>query len=292
MNKFLPLHGCCQGKRSRGTSRRKLSEGRRPRGVSGSRIRTSVLAKINTSSLITTHSARNLGFIFDEHLTFSDQISALSKSCNYHIRELAVFVLILTSKLPVPWPRTSIVHSKLDYCNSLYYNLPQSQIKRFPNIQNSRSCCHQYAKIFSHHSCSEISTLAQNKERIKYKLLSLTYKILTANQPQYLHNLIFVQPCHNTRSSSMVTLARPPTRSSLKIINRTFRYVAPCLWNELPSIFGSLVRYSVLHFHLSHMAVHHHLLHHLHYRRLHLLLLVQSFILNLRLGFSAKSFPP
>ena len=36
------------------------------------------LAKINTSSLITTHSARNIGFIFDEHLTFSDQIYALS----------------------------------------------------------------------------------------------------------------------------------------------------------------------------------------------------------------------
>ena len=36
----------------------------------------------------TTHSARNLGFIFDEHLTFSDQITALSKSCYYHIREL------------------------------------------------------------------------------------------------------------------------------------------------------------------------------------------------------------
>jgi len=43
------------------------------------------VAKINTISLITTHSARNLGFVFDEHLTFSDQISALSKSCYYHI---------------------------------------------------------------------------------------------------------------------------------------------------------------------------------------------------------------
>jgi len=48
------------------------------------------VAKINTCSLVTTHSAGNLGFIFDEHLTFSDQISAL---CNraiwaYHIREL------------------------------------------------------------------------------------------------------------------------------------------------------------------------------------------------------------
>ena len=46
------------------------------------------LAKINNSSLNTTHSARNLGFIFDEHLTFSDHISSVSKSCYYHIRQL------------------------------------------------------------------------------------------------------------------------------------------------------------------------------------------------------------
>jgi len=35
----------------------------------------------------------------------------------------------------------------------------------------------------------------------------------------------------------MVTLARPPTSSSLKITNRSFRYAAPCLWNELPTVF-------------------------------------------------------
>jgi len=29
-------------------------------------------------------------------------------------------------------------------------------------------------------------------ERIEYKLLSLTYKVLTTTQPPYLHNLIFV----------------------------------------------------------------------------------------------------
>ena len=41
------------------------------------------LAKIHNPSISidTTQSARNLGFIFDEHLSFSDQISALSKSC-------------------------------------------------------------------------------------------------------------------------------------------------------------------------------------------------------------------
>ena len=36
------------------------------------------LTKIHNFSLNTTDSARNLGFIFDSHLTFSDQISSLS----------------------------------------------------------------------------------------------------------------------------------------------------------------------------------------------------------------------
>jgi len=50
------------------------------------------------------------------------------------------------------------------------------------------------------------------------------------------HDLISVQPCHNTRSLCTITLARPsPTLSSLKITNRSFRYAAPCLWNELPT---------------------------------------------------------
>jgi len=30
----------------------------------------------------------------------------------------------------------SIVHSKLDYCNSLYYNIPKSQINCLQQIQN------------------------------------------------------------------------------------------------------------------------------------------------------------
>jgi len=56
------------------------------------------LSKIHDSSLTTTHSARNLGFIFDEHLTFSDQISALSKFCYYDVRVFDVSAHISTSK--------------------------------------------------------------------------------------------------------------------------------------------------------------------------------------------------
>ena len=46
------------------------------------------LAKIHNSSLDTSHCARNRGFIFDERLTFAEQITALCKACYYHIRQL------------------------------------------------------------------------------------------------------------------------------------------------------------------------------------------------------------
>jgi len=46
------------------------------------------LAKTHNSSLDTSHSARNLVLIFDERLTFSDQITPISKACYYHIRQL------------------------------------------------------------------------------------------------------------------------------------------------------------------------------------------------------------
>ena len=72
-------------------------------------------------------------------------------------------------------------------------------------------------------------------ERIEYKLLSHTYKVLTTTQPSYLHNLITVQPPRSTRSSSLVTLARPSTSSSLRITDRSFQYASPRLWNQLPA---------------------------------------------------------
>jgi len=97
---------------------------------------------------------------------------------------------------------TSIVHSKLDYCNSLYYNLPKSHITRLQQIQNSLArvvvktpkSCHITSILHSLH-------WLKITERIEYKLLSLTYKVLTTTKPPYLHNLISVQPPRNTHSS-------------------------------------------------------------------------------------------
>jgi len=94
-------------------------------------------------------------------------------------------------------------------------------------------------------------------ERINYKLLSLTNKVLTTTQTPYLHNLISVQRHPSTRSSAVVTLARLPTSFSLKIIDRSFRYASPCLSN-LPFIFPSTsFWYEFLHFRLIYSFTHH-----------------------------------
>jgi len=50
---------------------------------------------------------------------------------------ILLFVNSVVTDLSASTIATSIVHSKLDYCNSLYFNLPKSQVNRLQLIQNS-----------------------------------------------------------------------------------------------------------------------------------------------------------
>ena len=67
-------------------------------------------------------SARNLGIIFDTNLSFSDHISYISNSCFTHIRDLRRIrnTLDYTTACTIA---TSLIHCKLDYCNSLFLNI-------------------------------------------------------------------------------------------------------------------------------------------------------------------------
>jgi len=60
------------------------------------------------------------------------------------------------------------------------------------------------------------------RERIKYKVLCLTYKSLKNGQPSYLRSLLSFASHRCTRSSSLITLSRPSLTSRLKIANRSF----------------------------------------------------------------------
>ena len=116
-------------------------------------------------------------------------------------------------------------------------------------------------------------------ERVKYKLLWFSLLTnLNISTTWFLFNLVTTHVIH-LWSLLLVHLPGPLCKSLIAF----FGMLHLVYGTNSPLIFASLVRYSLLHFHLSHMAVHH--LHRLHCHHLHLLSLVQSFILNLRLGF-------
>src|SRR6218665_643368 len=177
---------------------------------------------------------RNLSVTFDPHLSFSNYISNLSRSCFMHIRDLRRIRCMLYSKT-ASTIATSIVHSKLDYCNSLFFNLDSTQIQHMQLIQNS------FARAVTrtprhHHITPVLKSLHWLKipKRIHIKVLSLTHNSLQSSQPTYLRELFTIQPTRSTRSSSCLTLSRPPVTSHLIFSNRAISTTAPRLWNDLP----------------------------------------------------------
>ena len=179
-------------------------------------------------------SARNLGVILDSTLSMSDHISSVSKSCFLSIRDLRR----IRNTLDFSTAHTiakSLIHSKLDNCNSLFLNLPHSQLARLQLILNSTARAVSKTPKFSHIT-PVLKSLHWLKieQRIHYKVLSITYKTLQSRKPSYLHSLLNVQSYRATRSSDIVTLQRPPVRSRLKLTNRSFTHHAPVLWNTLP----------------------------------------------------------
>ena len=181
-----------------------------------------------------TTSAGNFGFIFDSNHSLSEHISSLSKNCFVHIRDLRRIRNTLNYSTACTIA-SSLIHSKLDYCNSLFLNTTSQNIHRLQLIQNSAARAVTKTPRFQHIT-PILKSLHWLKipQRIEYKTLSLTYKLLQYNQPTHLRQLITIQTGRNTRSSTAVSLRHPPNPSKLKIADRSFHYYAPVLWNNLP----------------------------------------------------------
>jgi hypothetical protein len=140
-------------------------------------------------------SARNLGVIFDSTLSYSEHISAISKSCFHHIRDLRrLRSSIDQTTYCVYHCYCSYIHSKLDYCNSLLLNLPASSTNRLQFVLNSAARAVTKTSRF-HHITPVLKSLHWLKinQRIHYKVISLTYKILLSDQPSYLRSLLSLQ---------------------------------------------------------------------------------------------------
>ena len=106
---------------------------------------------INSITIVPCNNIKNLGFIFDDNLHFSDQIANVYKSTNYQlykIRSIRKFLPFRISKMSIE----SLVMSCINYCCSLYHGLPATSTKSLDRIIRSSIRFLHCEKLYDHES--------------------------------------------------------------------------------------------------------------------------------------------
>ena len=177
---------------------------------------------------------KSLGVIFDPRLTFDAHVLSVCKACNYHIWALRHIRRVLPQDVAKTLA-SSVVSSKLDYCNAVLYGTPNSTTSKLQKVQNClarvvlqrRKSCHAQPLLKSLH-------WLPISQRINFKLATLAFKIQFTSQPEYLHQLISSQHLGLSmalRSSTRPLFQVPCTRTAYG--SCAFSSAVPAIWNNL-----------------------------------------------------------
>ena len=189
------------------------------------------------SIITSSDSVRNLGVQFDSTMSMSSHISSISRSLNYHLRNIG-HIRCYIDEDTCNHALRSLVISRIDYCNSLLYGLSAKDMHKLQKVQNRAA-----RLVFKANRREHTTPLLRELhwlpvcERIKFKLLTLAYKSKHETTPPYIQNLL--KP-HNYSDGNM--FLRSHADDNLLVCNRThttygdnaFCNVVPDLWNKLP----------------------------------------------------------
>ena len=178
-----------------------------------------------------------LGALLDNTLSFDPHVSSKVqkavanfikiKSIHKYITQEACTTLLLM-----------LCMSHLDYLNAVLYGIPNKTLNKHQRIQNM---CAKLALCKSKYDSSTepLKTLhwLPIQQQIEFKILVLTHKCINNSAPRYLQDLFSIKAQNrvNMRSCSMGVLLNIPTVKQTTFTARSFRYIAPRLWNSLPT---------------------------------------------------------
>ena len=180
--------------------------------------------------------ARNLGILVDENISFKNQITDVCKKGFFKIRQLWK----ISSKLKSIELRTQLIHSyilpKIDYCNSVYYNLPQQQIKKLQRLLNAA-----IRFVFKIRRRTSVTPFLKKAHilpvnlRIRFKVCVLAFKCVNGCSPKYLTCMLRKKTSLGSlRISNDTTLLHEPRLDQRNYKNRQFEIYGPREWNVLP----------------------------------------------------------
>ena len=173
-------------------------------------------------------SAKNLGIVIDEELSFEQQATTVVKSCYIIIRKISKIKSFLSVE-HLKTLVTSCIFSKLDYCNSIYYGISANLLRKLQSVQNSAA---RLIRSKTNLGFTSISGFLRElhwlpvKERIIFKLLLMGHRGLNGYAPALTELFEY--------SASQRTCKLVHRRNNSSFGDRAFSCSGPRLWNMLP----------------------------------------------------------
>jgi hypothetical protein len=196
---------------------------------------SSLTVSVGDCAINPATSVRNLGVTFDQVMDLQQHVNGICRSAYAQLRNIGQIRCYLTNNATRSLI-SGLVTSRLDYCNGLLYGLPKATINKMQRVQNAAARVMTRTSKYDHISpvLKELHWLPI-EYRIKFKILTLTYKALNGQSPVYIKDTINIyNPGRSLRSMDSISLVVPKTKS-VNYGNRQFKAAAACLWNQLPT---------------------------------------------------------
>jgi hypothetical protein len=129
-----------------------------------------------------------LGAILDENLTLKEHITLKCRTAMWNINRIKSIRRVLTRDACETLV-LGLVMSHLDYSNVLFIGLPDCEISRLQRVQNIAAKLVLYDGDSAYNSLKRLHWLPI-RLRIQHKALTLVYKCLHDQAPQYLQDLL------------------------------------------------------------------------------------------------------
>ena len=172
---------------------------------------------------------KNVGVTLDQNLTLDKHINKIVSHSHKLLKDIGRIRNVLSNKHTEMLVH-AVISSRLDYCNSLFFNLKQQNIFKLQKVQNAAA--RLVARIRKRDSVrckmKELHWL-RVESRVIFKLILIVYKCINERCSK---NLKITYKRYNCRPNDYLLLETTAVKT--KYGKRTFDFAAPRLWNALP----------------------------------------------------------
>ena len=184
---------------------------------------------MNNGCLRFIDDVKNLGFYLDSTLSYDYQVNEIVKSCFMSIKTISSIKHFLgyeQKRMLV----SSLILSKLDYCNSMYFGTHSDNLRKLQSVQNSAA-----RLIFGCQVNDSLTVLFDKlhwlpiRNRIIFKLCVNVHKCLYHIAPEELMSLLYPADSF-IRTAKLKFTFTPQSVFGFK----AFSVCAPKAWNYLP----------------------------------------------------------